>query len=1432
MKFIRRFGIMPRVAVLELAAVFVVVLILFIFASNTVWNYVFAADMGQRIADKANELAWPYGTSSSTFESKPTDAFIQATERVNSGLNNNDCLSFVKTVVIDSGADAGFPSDNGIQETALVEYMSSSDKWDQIETTNESDLKPGDILVSADTENHRNHIFVFIGEGRVAGANLNGWYGRVGTLANEWDLGPGGTPFYYSGNQYKIFRSSVSSGGSSSTSTVSSGTKKSKLSQDRLDEFVQNNIMFYDPSDSDCVDPNGTNGVCGNTIEEKVWTILRQTFDSVHAAAAFGSIANEGGFQPVKWQYDKIVNTGTCDFVSGVTWDDIYNGKYDGQYGVGSFGLTSGLSTYLHYINDNEPDLLEYFKDPSNTCLATGDDLAKKIGTDKADRLINLEVNYFINQWLDKSKLEKFQSITNLNEAATYWAHDIEVCSACGYDEGDAQLSIRAAEAQKYYDKYKDYTCSTSGGSCSTLAEQRTKMWTEASQEDREHFMYIVSQEDYTIAGVEGYMNQVIAKYGNDGTLHDWIFGQCPAFTEGGFCAGDHTITNEDQDMINEALNGSNNIKFAVGNATGGSSVGAGKIVCVWDGTKCRDDVDYSVEGGMGACSVYSPSADFGECWGLEGAEDWAESMKQECGANTGTTNISGSNNGSSTVSTIDASSSGAISGNDITWIGDSYSTGAQSIIEKEFPGISFGGTVNTDQSTIQDCKFVGTDTDCLANPTNPSGLKVLKNVIAAGNLKPYLVFALGTNGGWSDSDVTEFNNIMSAHPNTKVVLVTSKTLGESFTSSNALLKKMADENANYSLADWTTVYQESFFGSDDEHPYDNNGFDAWVRVIKDALSVVASTSSGSYSTGVKWDNGWIVEGTMEGLVIEDVTTGSVQLSESQVNPIGSYTTNGGKPNKILLHSTDGTISGLAAYPDDGMYPAHFTIDLKKRTISQHFSIYQPSMAVGTYDKEGPIQFEIVGYSDTEEEGYSSEADLQNYSDEDWEYLAKVMIAIHEETGIPLTSSVDWANGNNELSPEEFKSYEGVLGHMHTPGNEKIDPGDIWKFVSAAIDRLNGRSNGCGNIVDGFVWYAQWDERWVDAPFGSSTIGPSGCGPTSFAMLATALLGREILPDEVAKISGDADMYVPGAGSSWAITEFLAKKYGLEYEQVNVNGDIIGTVSKYLKEGWMIHTTGAGSAPFTPNGHYIGIRGITSDGKWLIADSAHQESDSTERQWDPSEIVSAGMNTGDNIHAIRASAASSGGSLNCDICDTGNSQAANTNGVMQGFSSIEDAEKVIINAYESMESSEMGNKYDLALPHTGDYHDNCVAFSTWFINHYTNIAYSSPPDGNMVVDDFYARNKSEYPDLTIDKEPSVYSLASWSVPTMGTSSGNHTGIVIGIDKDNNKILIAEAGWDNPDFTGVHEYDLGEATGDTGYQYINLNKYLKTNMGLK
>ncbi len=405
---------------------------------------------------------------------------------------------------------------------------------------------------------------------------------------------------------------------------------------------------------------------------------------------------------------------------------------------------------------------------------------------------------------------------------------------------------------------------------------------------------------------------------------------------------------------------------------------------------------------------------------------------------------------------------------------------------------------------------------------------------------------------------------------------------------------------------------------------------------------------------------------------------------------------------------------------------------------------------------------------------------------------------------------VDWNKAVREDEATYITRADGMAVHPTAAGRQLL--------ADLIAEAING---GADCISDAeFPYYAQYDPKWKNAPFGTSTVGRGGCGPTSFAMMASALLGRSILPDETGRVAGEAGMYIQGAGSSWQITEVLAAHYGLEFKSLSARSpeEAVEIINEYLRQGWMIHTSGQGSEPFTRGGHYIGIRGIASDGNWLIADSGHREEYTTTRTWEPLELVRSGMHIA-NIKAIRGPRSGVGA---CgDACLVGEGET--TRG---GFRAVEDA-RGIIEAYQKDDLEGLG----LIMPATGDRHHNCVAFSTWFINHYTDITYIGGADGWQYVDRFYQEKKGEYPDLKISNTPSVYALASWGEPPTMRSGGNHTGIVVGIDQAKGKILIAEAGWNNPGVTGVHEYNLSDAMGSPNYKYINLNAHLKPNMGL-
>lgn len=151
-------------------------------------------------------------------------------------------------------------------------------------------------------------------------------------------------------------------------------------------------------------------------------------------------------------------------------------------------------------------------------------------------------------------------------------------------------------------------------------------------------------------------------------------------------------------------------------------------------------------------------------------------------------------------------------------------------------------------------------------------------------------------------------------------------------------------------------------------------------------------------------------------------------------------------------------------------------------------------------------------------------------------------------------------------------------------------------------------------FIDGFTVYSQYDSNWSDKPFGSSTIGTSGCGPSAMAMIITALTGEKITPPTVASYS--KSMYEPGKGSKWTIAPFAAAHWNLEATRIEAN---VAKISEVLVNGGLVIAPGQGGLPYTEGGHFIVIRAVTADGKWRIGDSGHR--DTSDKNWDPAKLV-------------------------------------------------------------------------------------------------------------------------------------------------------------------------------------------------------------------
>lgn len=159
--------------------------------------------------------------------------------------------------------------------------------------------------------------------------------------------------------------------------------------------------------------------------------------------------------------------------------------------------------------------------------------------------------------------------------------------------------------------------------------------------------------------------------------------------------------------------------------------------------------------------------------------------------------------------------------------------------------------------------------------------------------------------------------------------------------------------------------------------------------------------NSSGKSTGVRWSDGFIAAGSIEGYAREEVIGTD---AENRITSYGyglSFTTTNQKtgmpgPDKITLRSVSASsnTSALDLYTN-GNYP-HFSINLQDRRVFQHFSANRAAAALGGQNREGGIVIAIMG-------------DTSNVSDAGWDYLATLMKAIHEQYGVPLDDSSEWA---------------------------------------------------------------------------------------------------------------------------------------------------------------------------------------------------------------------------------------------------------------------------------------------------------------------------------------------------------------------------------------------------------------------------------------
>ena len=186
----------------------------------------------------------------------------------------------------------------------------------------------------------------------------------------------------------------------------------------------------------------------------------------------------------------------------------------------------------------------------------------------------------------------------------------------------------------------------------------------------------------------------------------------------------------------------------------------------------------------------------------------------------------------------------------------------------------------------------------------------------------------------------------------------------------------------------------------------------------------------------------------------------------------------------------------------------------------------------------------------------------------------------------------DWATLLYSVMAEDQRV---TVGDTDGPGSYGTDYGDIT-FSNAATP---------------VVYYNQTDARWGNKPYGkTSTIGRAGCGPTALAIAVASLTGNRVTPYDVAQWSVANGGLCEGSGSYHSLIPNGGRHYGLTVTSIGRDGK---KLVEALQSGKLVIAI-MSKGHFTNSGHFIVLRGVTEDGKLLVADPASVKR--SNKEWD------------------------------------------------------------------------------------------------------------------------------------------------------------------------------------------------------------------------
>lgn len=148
------------------------------------------------------------------------------------------------------------------------------------------------------------------------------------------------------------------------------------------------------------------------------------------------------------------------------------------------------------------------------------------------------------------------------------------------------------------------------------------------------------------------------------------------------------------------------------------------------------------------------------------------------------------------------------------------------------------------------------------------------------------------------------------------------------------------------------------------------------------------------------------------------------------------------------------------------------------------------------------------------------------------------------------------------------------------------------------------------------VYFNQLDDRYANEPYGTDNIGGYGCGPTSMSIVVSSLTSDIVDPVEMSEWAYENGYWCSKSGSYHSLIPGAAQAWGLPVSGCTASEP--QRIVDALGQGKLVVAL-MSKGHFTSSGHFMVLRGVTSDGQILVADPASYSR--SEKEWDLSIIL-------------------------------------------------------------------------------------------------------------------------------------------------------------------------------------------------------------------